>query len=263
MASGGAEKRVVLHDNPDSLATAVAARFYDRIGKKVRAGKTVHVSLTGGGMGTAVLRAAAAHPDRGLLDWSCVHFWWSDERFVPADSAERNDVGADEALLRHIDIPAENIHRMAASDQGVDISTGAESYAAELARYAPDDATPAAQWPSFDVCFLGVGPDGHIASLFPDRPEIGVTDRAALPVHDSPKPPPERITLTRPVINSSKRVWLVIAGADKAAALGLALAGASYHSVPAAGAKGRKRTIFLVDQAAAAQVPPDLIDGSY
>ncbi|MFW1332153.1 6-phosphogluconolactonase, partial [Vibrio parahaemolyticus] len=83
-----------------------------------------------------------------------------------------------------------------------------------------------------------------IASLFPDRPEISVTDRATVPVRDSPKPPPERISLTRPVINSSKRVWMVIAGADKAAALGLALAGASYQSVPAAGAKGRRRTAF-------------------
>ena len=118
-------------------------------------------------------------------------------------------------------------------------------------------------WPSFDVCFLGVGPDAHIASLFPDRPEIQVTDSAVLPVRDSPKPPPERVTMTRPVINSSQRVWMVLTGADKASALGLALAGASYGSVPAAGAKGRKRTIFFVDEAAAAQVPSELITGEY
>ena len=79
-------------------------------------------------------------------------------------------------------------------------------------------------------------------------------------MRDSPKPPPERITLTRPVINSSVRVWMVIAGADKASALGLVLAGASYSSVPAAGAKGRKRTVIFVDEAAASEVPPDLID---
>jgi 6-phosphogluconolactonase len=108
-----------------------------------------------------------------------------------------------------------------------------------------------------------VGPDGHIASLFPDRGEILVTDRVTLAVRDSPKPPPERITLTRPVINGSKRVWLVLTGADKASALGLALAGASYPSVPAAGAKGRSRTVFFVDEAAAAKVPPELIDPEY
>ena len=82
-------------------------------------------------------------------------------------------------------------------------------------------------------------------------------------MRDSPKPPPERVTLTRPVINGSRRVWLVLAGADKAAALGLALAGASYASVPAAGAKGRRRTIFFIDEAAASQVPPELIDQEY
>jgi 6-phosphogluconolactonase len=113
------------------------------------------------------------------------------------------------------------------------------------------------------VCFLGVGPDAHIASLFPDRPEILITDRSVVPVHDAPKPPPVRVTMTRPVINSSKRVWMVVSGADKASALGLALAGASYASVPAAGAKGRKRTVFFVDEAAASQVPPDLIDREY
>jgi 6-phosphogluconolactonase len=141
----------------------------------------------------------------------------------------------------------------------VDLDAAASQYANELARFGSGDEP----WPSFDVCFLGVGPDGHIASLFPDRPEILVTDRATLPVRDSPKPPPERVSMTRPVINSSQRVWMVISGGDKASALGLALAGASYASVPAAGAKGRKRTVFFVDDAAASQVPPDLIDREY
>ncbi len=82
-------------------------------------------------------------------------------------------------------------------------------------------------------------------------------------MRNSPKPPSDRVSLTRPVINSSKRVWMVVAGADKAAALGLALAGASYQSVPAAGAKGRRRTAFFVDEVAADQVPPQLIDREY
>ena len=81
-----------------------------------------------------------------------------------------------------------------------------------------------------------------------------------IPVRDSPKPPPERLSLTRPVINSSQRVWLVLAGADKASALGLALAGASHDEVPAAGIKGRRRTVFFVDADAAAEVPETLID---
>jgi len=267
MSENGAVKRVVIAADAAELATSVADRFYVRVGKRTRAGKTVHISLTGGGMGTAVLRAAAAHPDAADLDWSLVHFWWSDERFVPSGSSDRNEVGATEAFFSKVDVPEANIHRMAASDDGLDIDAAAAAYADELAAFgpAPTAATGilSGEWPSFDVCFLGVGPDGHIASLFPDRAEIGITDRCAVPVHDSPKPPPERITLTRPVINSSKRIWLVLAGTDKASALGLALAGASYHSVPAAGAKGRRRTVFFVDEQAAAAVPPDLIDGSY
>ncbi|HWI30829.1 MAG TPA: 6-phosphogluconolactonase [Microbacterium sp.] len=253
------EKRVVVTADPAALAAGVAARFIGKVSELSDAGRTVHVSLTGGTSGIAVLRAAAEHPWRDNVDWSLVHFWWSDERFVPSGHADRNDAQAREALLDALAIPAENIHPMPASDQGVDLDAAAVAYAQELSRFSTDDGP----WPVFDICFLGVGPDGHIASLFPDRPEIHVTSEAVLAVRDSPKPPPERITLTRPVINSSVRVWMVIAGADKASALGLVLAGASYSSVPAAGAKGRRRTVIFVDKAAAAEVPPDLIDPDY
>jgi 6-phosphogluconolactonase len=250
------ERRVVVRDDPAGVATTVAKRLVSRLVTWTELGRTVHLSLTGGSTGTATLRAVGAHPDRDSVDWSLVHFWWSDERFVPRDDPERNAVPARAALLDLIDVPAENVHEMAASDDGIDLDEGARAYAAELARFGTADQA----WPSFDVCLLGVGPDAHIASLFPDRAEITITDASTAAVRDSPKPPPERITVTRPVINSSKRVWMALAGADKASALGLALAGASYTSVPAAGAKGRKRTVLFVDTAAAAEVPPELID---
>lgn len=261
MPESHAEKRVVISPDKETLADSVARRFLKRVTSTITDGRLAHISLTGGSMGGAVLAAARARPESADVDWSRVHFWWSDERFVPADDPERNDLQARGALLDAIDIPAENIHAMAASDAGIDVEEGARTYERELARFIDPDAAGA--WPAFDVCFLGVGPDAHIASLFPDRGEIQVTDRAALPVFNSPKPPPVRITLTRPVINSSQRVWLVLSGADKASALGLALAGASYARVPAAGAKGRLRTVFFVDQDAAAQVPPELIDPDY
>lgn len=259
MAEFLTEKRVIIAPDAASLAEGVAARFLDRVGKRVAERKTVHVSLTGGTMGAAVLAAAGARAERERIDWSRVHFWWSDERFVPDGHADRNDVPAQRALFSQIDLPAENIHAIASSDSGLSLDAAARAYEEELARFG----SASEPWPSFDVCFLGVGPDAHIASLFPDRPEIQIVDRAVVPVRHSPKPPPERITMTRPVINASKRVWMVLAGPDKAAALGLALAGASYQSVPAAGAKGRMRTVFFVDQAAAQQVPPQLIDGDY
>ena len=259
MAADLSATRVVVEPDKQTLADSVATRFVGKLAQLTQAQPVVHVSLTGGSMGAAVLERAAAHPGAGMIDWSRVHFWWSDERFLPRDDAERNALQARQAMLDRLDIPNENIHEPAAADEGITLDEAADAYAAELARFG-DDAHP---WPAFDVCFLGVGPDGHIASLFPDRDEIQVADRTVLPVRESPKPPPERITFTRPVINSSVRVWMVVSGSDKAPALGLVLAGASYLSVPAAGAYGTARTVIFVDQDAAAEVPEDLIDPDY
>ena len=114
--------------------------------------------------------------------------------------------------------------------------------------------------PWFDITFLGVGPDGHVASLFPEKSGVRETEATVIAVRNSPKPPPERLSLTLPVINSSARVWLVLAGPDKASALGLTLAGASINEVPAAGVEGRRRTLFFVDAEAAAEVPENLVD---
>ncbi|MCS3842740.1 6-phosphogluconolactonase [Microbacterium sp. AK031] len=259
MQASSAEKLVVVEPTAAELAERVADRFITRVKARTRSGRIAHVALTGGSMGGTVLRAVATHPKADRIDWSLVHFWWGDERFVAGDDQDRNALQSRTALLDHIEVPAENIHEVAAADSGLTLDEAAEAYGAELARFGDEEQA----WPSFAVCFLGVGPDGHIASLFPDRPEVTETDAAVLPVRDAPKPPAERVTLTRPVINSSKRVWLVLTGADKASALGLALAGASYTNVPAAGAKGRKRTIFFVDQAAASEVSEDLIDQIY
>jgi 6-phosphogluconolactonase len=253
------ERRVVVLPDKPQLAENVANRFVGRLAQLTQQGRDVHVSLTGGGMGTAVLAATAGHGWASEIDWSLVHFWWSDERFVPRGDAERNAGQARDALLSRVGVPEANVHEPAASDDGVSLDEAAEAYAAELARFGSGDRA----WPAFDVCFLGVGPDGHIASLFPDRGEVLVTDRAVLPVRQSPKPPPERITFTLPVINSSTDIWMVVAGADKASALGLVLAGAGSASVPAAGAEGTGDTVVFVDQDAAADVPEDLIDPDY
>lgn len=253
------EKRVVVADTTEQLAESVAARLLGKIAVALSEGRDAHVSLTGGSMGIATLASVGTKPMRELIDWAHVHLWWSDERFVERRSHERNATQARAVLIDQLPIPAENVHEMPAADDGIDLDEAVAAYADELARFG-NDGQP---WPSFEVTLLGVGPDGHVASLFPDRDEILVTDRTVLAVRDSPKPPPERITLTRPVINSSARVWLVMAGEEKAGALGLILAGASYSSVPAAGAKGTHRTIIITDAAAAAQVPAELIDPDF
>ncbi|WP_394280085.1 6-phosphogluconolactonase [Microbacterium sp.] len=259
MAQLRAEKRVVVSPDADALSEKVATRLLNRVGRRAATGKQTHLLISGGTAVTAVLRAAGSADARRDVDWSRVHLWWADERFVPADSPERNVSMARDALLSHIDLPEENVHAFAASDGGIDLDAAARAYAEDLERHAAR-ANP---WPDFSECFLGVGPDGHIASLFPDRTEIADLDNAVLPVRHSPVPPSDRLTVTRRVINSARRVWMILPGADKASALGLALAGASYHSVPAAGAKGRRHTIFFVDEAAAGDVPEELIDPDF
>jgi 6-phosphogluconolactonase len=253
------ERRVLVHPDKASLAGSVAARFITKVLDILDMQAVAHVVLTGGSMGAAVLESIAASPARTSIDWSRVHFWWGDERWVPAGDPERNDGQAQQALLDDLDLPADNVHPFPASDSGLSLDEAAAAYAAELSEHGVDGLPH----PIFDITFLGVGPDGHIASLFPHRSGIQVTDRTVIPVRNSPKPPPERLSLTRPVINASQRVWLVLAGADKASALGLALAGASRDEVPVAGIKGRRRTVFFVDADAAGEVPEALIARDY
>jgi 6-phosphogluconolactonase len=134
---------------------------------------------------------------------------------------------------------------------------------AAAARYAgwlleasqPEDHS---QVPSFDVLMLGIGPEAHVASLFPGMPALYEEQRTVVAVHGSPKPPPTRLTLTFPAINAAREVWIIASGEDKAGAIRLALSGAGPVQVPAAGARGRQQTLFLLDRAAAAAVPAQL-----
>lgn len=252
------ERRVIVHQDKQSLAGAVAARFITKVVDLQDEQSEVNVVLTGGSVGTAVLAAINTSTARDTIDWSRVRLWWGDERWLPSGDPERNDRQARDALIDHVALRPESIHYFPASDGELDLDAAAAHYAEELA--AAGDGSPL---PHFDITFLGVGPDGHIASLFPNREGIRVQDATVVSVRNSPKPPPERLSLTIGAINSSDRVWLVMAGADKASALGLALAGVSMFEVPAAAAEGRKRTVFFVDRDAAAEVPGDLIATEY
>lgn len=253
------DRRVLVHSGKPALASAVAARFITKVLDLLDEKPELHIALTGGSMGIAVLDAIRHSPASDTIAWDRLHFWWGDDRWVPGGDRERNDAQAWEALLDHVPVDAAKVHAMPASDSGLDLDAAADAYAATLREFAAGDD----EHPVFDIAFLGVGPDGHIASLFPHRSGIGVTDRTVIPVRRSPKPPPERLSLTRPVLNASDRIWMVLAGSDKASALGLALAGASRDEVPVAGIKGRRRTVFFVDREAAAEVPPQLIAPDY
>lgn len=249
------QRRVRVYDDKDSLAAAVAARFLKRLGVTLGSQDRAHIVLTGGTMGIKVLETVARAKARDGVDWSRVTFWWGDERYLPSDDADRNETQAREALLDALALPEENIKPFPALGEHASIEDAADAYAAELAAAAP----PGERHPRFDLTFLGVGPDGHVASLFPEHDAVLDTESVVRAETASPKPPPERLTLTLPVLNSSERVWLVLAGSDKAGPLGLALADANPHAVPAAGVEGRSKTVFFVDREAASEVPETLL----
>ncbi len=249
------QRRVRVYDDKATLASAVAARFIKRIGKVLAAKERAHVVLTGGTMGEAVLAAVRESDARDRVDWSRVTFWWGDERYLARGDEDRNETQARRALLEALDLDPSQIKAFPALGEHGSIEEAASAYAAELAAAAGEGEST----PVFDVTFLGVGPDGHVASLFPDHDAVRDTTSIVLAETNSPKPPPERLTLTLGVLNSSERIWLVLAGADKAGALGLTLANANPHDVPAAGVQGRKRTVFFVDRDAASEVPENLL----
>lgn len=240
------------HDR-DALVTAAGERLIGVIDAAAAARGRALVVLTGGGNGNRLLRYLGAQRQR--IDWATVHLFWGDERYVTGDDDERNDKQARIALLDHIDIPARNVHTMPASDGefGNDLATAALAYEQLLAA----NAEPGDPAPNFDVHLLGVGPEGHINSVFPDSPAVHETTRLVIGVDDSPKPPPQRITLTLPAIQRSREVWMMVSGAEKANAVAAAIGGADPASVPAAGAVGRENTMWFLDAEAAAKLPPD------
>ena len=241
---------VETYPDTDALVAAAGDRLVDAILDAIAARGTATIVLTGGGSGIAMLRRVGEHAAR--IDWSKVHLFWGDERYVPADDDDRNEKQAREALIDRIDIPPRNVHAMPASDGefGHDIDAAAVSYEHVLAAHAQ----PGEPAPEFDVHLLGMGPEGHINSLFPHSAAVRETGRLAVGVENSPKPPPRRITLTLPAIHRSRAVWLIVSGDNKAEAVAAAVHGASPDEVPAAGAAGRETTLWLLDRAAAGKL---------
>jgi len=241
---------ILVNRDAEGLAHAVAARFITLLVDVQSRGKVAQVVLTGGRVASRVYRAVAESPARTAIDWQRVEFWWGDERFLPDGDPERNETQARDALLSLVDVDPARVHAMPA-DTGQGAEAAAAAYASELAAaVGPDDRNGV---PTFDVLMLGVGPDGHVASLFPEYPQLQVDDRAAVAVHDSPKPPPTRVSLTFPALSRAQEIWFVVSGEDKAKAVGLALSGADQ--IPAAVPKGLSRTLWLLDDAAAQELP--------
>lgn len=230
----------VVSPDADTLTRDGAVRLCDRLRELQHGGHRPRVLLTGGSIATAMYRQL----DAAAVNWSNVEFWWSDERYVPEHLPERNDRQASEAFLDRVGARSELVHRVADNDCSLSAQEAADHYAATL------PAEP------FDVALFGLGPDGHLASLFPGFPQLTVTAQDVVAVFDSPKPPPVRITMTFPRLNRSTAVWFIVSGADKAEALARAMAPqGDVDRTPARGVRGIAETRWLIDEAAASMLP--------
>ena len=235
------DPEIVVHADADALAEALASGLTAALADLQAAGQVPQLCLTGGRIATRAY-ARLADDGAGAVDWSRVELWWGDERFVPADDDDRNAKQALDLLRAPLGLDPARVHEMPAGDAGADLDAAAAAYAAEL------DGT------AFDICLLGLGPDGHVASLFPDHPSSR-TPGTVIAVRDSPKPPPLRTSVTIEVINRSREVWFLVSGEDKAEAAAKALLGSGPAPVPGALVEARERTLWLMDTAATSQLP--------
>lgn len=246
---------VVVAKDAAVLAHAVAARLLTRLADAQAARGEASVVLAGGTIAIAALRAVAASPARDAVDWRRVDVWWGDERFVASDDPERNELQAREALLDQLPLVPSRVHPMgfAGGLDRDDADAAAARYVQELGLAASGDAAT----PEFDVVLLGMGPEGHTASIFPESP-AAYDERPAFGVHHCPKPPPTRISLGFSALSSARDVWMVVSGAEKASAVAAALSGTDRVQLPAAGPRGRESTLWLLDEDTASALPKDL-----
>jgi 6-phosphogluconolactonase len=255
----GRLERIHVQVSPDlgDVARQAADLFVELCQAIIGAGQVFSVALSGGSTPRALHQLLSSAPYRERVDWSHVRFFFGDERYVPAEDAMSNYRMAHETLLEPLGVDPSHIYRMPTTELG--------SPALAAARYEEDLRAAfelsAGQLPQFDLILLGLGPDGHTASLFPHTEALSVSDRLVA-ANFVPKLDAYRITLTVPVINNAAVVAFLVAGSDKASALGSVLRGArdpdEFPAQLVAPADGD--VYWLVDEAAAAglaQARPD------
>ncbi|GAB3697340.1 6-phosphogluconolactonase [Mariniluteicoccus flavus] len=233
---------VVVCADGDAVAQMVARKLRMRL-EHLQADpeRVVQLCLTGGRIANRVYRQLADDQHDNTVDWKRVEFWWGDERFVATGDPERNAGQTLALLAATIPLDPAKVHPMPAEGGSADLTQAAVQYAAELGDTI------------FDICLLGVGPDGHVASIFPGHASFERQTGRVVGVQDSPKPPSERISITLPVINASDEVWFIVSGEEKASVVARALAG--DETLPATLAKGATRTVWCIDEDAASRLP--------
>jgi len=223
--------------SPVELATLVTERVAVSARKKRLEGRRLSLVLPGGSVAQAFFPVLSA----SQLDWDCVDLFWGDERAVPPDDSESNYRLAETLLLSRLHVDSPRVHRMAG--ESADLEQAARDYETEIARVLGEPAR-------FDIVLLGVGPDGHVCSLFPGHPALDVTSRRVVVVTDAPKPPPTRLTLTLAALGGAD-ILVAAFGATKAAVVTEALEQPdSLLPVAQAARVGRSAT-FLLDPDAA------------
>ncbi|BBL73584.1 6-phosphogluconolactonase [Methylomagnum ishizawai] len=234
------ERELFIAGGADDLAREAAVRFLDAAQQSIADHGRCAVALSGGSTPKRLYRLLAQPPYRYAVDWSKVYMFFADERFVPHDDPDSTMLLARETLFDHVPLPPENIFPM--PTVGLAPEQAAAEHAATLAAFF------ASPLPKFDLILLGMGPDGHTASLFPGFPDYPGSVAA---VHGSPKPPPTRLTLTLDAINQARRILFLVTGADKAETLRTVFAdpAPTAASLPAARIKA-EGAAWLVDREA-------------
>lgn len=222
------------HDLEDvaALAGEVASRLLALIEDSQAAGRVPHIVLTGGSVAAEVHRELGRVGPASGVDWGAVEFWWGDERWLPEGDPDRNATSARADFLDVVG--ARLVHEMPASDQGMDLRQAAASYS-ELVRRSAGHG--------FDVVMLGMGPDGHVASIFPGHP-AGDVDAIVVPVTESPKPPPQRLSLSTEALSHTTNLWFILSGPQKAAVAEQVLSGDS--DLPAARVHASDEAIWFI-----------------
>jgi 6-phosphogluconolactonase len=229
---------------------AVAHRSAELFAARVAASRQdpVTIALAGGTTPAAAYKLLSSDSYRHRVDWHRIQFYFGDERAVPPDHPDSNYRLANESLFAPLAIPSAQVHRMKAEMEELD--DAAQEYTEELKPLVTDGA------PQLDLILLGVGADGHTASLFPGSPILQEHMRWVMPVLNAPKPPPRRLTLTLPVLNAGRQVIFLVTGREKAAAVREALEGVGPpEQCPAKLVRpGPDRLWWVIDKAAAAQL---------
>ncbi len=249
------EPEIVVTSDAAELAAIAARRFVQVVSAAQQQGHNARVALSGGSTPRALFSLLASDEFAGRVDWRTIDIFWGDERTVPPDHADSNYRMANETLLSHVPIPESNVHRMPCE---LDPDEAARLYEAELA--AVFGSATASHPPQFDLILLGIGGDGHTASLFPGTDALSIRDRLVV-ANPVPQQQTTRLSLTVPVLLAAREVLFLVSGADKAPAVYRAIEGPwDPNETPSQYLReANGHVVWLLDKAAAADLGDDAV----